>query len=507
MSENFSQNRILKNTILLYVRMLFTMWLNLYATRLVLANLGVEDMGIYGVVGSVVSIFTVFTSGITSAVQRYIAFELGKKDGQLNSVFCSSLNVIFLLCIALFLFLEIGGTWLLNNKVNIPADRLQAASWVYQLSILTCLVNLISIPYNALIIAHEKMGAFAGISILQTILSCAAAYCISYVDGDRMLWYALFMALVSVLIRVFYQGYCHFNFEEARYRMIIDRGLIKGIGKFTGVSTISNLLQIVISQGLVFVINWTFGVAINAVYNIALQLKNSILSFALNINRAISPQITKTYASGEMEKHLKLVYIGSKMEVFLIYFIMIPFLFRTEYILHLWLGNVPQYTVEFTRCTVFISLTYALFEPIRSAVYATERIFKFLVIPDTFNLLVLPVGYVISRWLGSPVLLIASVVGFDVVACAIRVFYGCKVSSFTIRELMNKTFYPCFFVAIASSLVCWGLVYVTAPNISGLIILLIVNSIFLFGFIYIFGMTASERNMVKAIIFKVQNRR
>lgn len=358
MSDNFNKNRIIKNSLLLYVRMLFTMWLNLWTTRLVLANLGVEDMGVYGVVGSIVGLATVFTGGVTNAVQRFITFESGKTDGNTNLVFCTSLNVIFLLSVVVFILLESVGVYMLYYSVNIPANSMNAASWVLQLSILTCVVNLISIPYNALVIAHERMNAFAVISILQVVLTFCAVYTLSWFD-NRLLVYGIMMATVSIIIRIFYQIYCHYKFDESRYHFIIDKEQLKQLGKFTGVSTASGAIQIVSSQGIIFVINWTFGVAINAVYNISLQLKNSILSFALNLFKAISPQITKTYANNEIETHRKIVYSGSKMETYLIFFIMIPFLFRTEFIMHMWLGKVPSYAVEFAMCAVFISLTYA----------------------------------------------------------------------------------------------------------------------------------------------------
>lgn len=401
MSDNFNKNRIVKNSLLLYVRMLFTMWLNLWTTRLVLANLGVEDMGVYGVVGSIVGLATVFTGGVTNAVQRFITFESGKTDGNTNLVFCTSLNVIFLLSVVVFILLESVGVYMLYYSVNIPANSMNAASWVLQLSILTCVVNLISIPYNALVIAHERMNAFAVISILQVVLTFCAVYTLSWFD-NRLLVYGIMMATVSIIIRIFYQIYCHYKFDESRYHFIIDKEQLKQLGKFTGVSTASGAIQIVSSQGIIFVINWTFGVAINAVYNISLQLKNSILSFALNLFKAISPQITKTYANNEIETHRKIVYSGSKMEAYLIFFIMIPFLFRTEFIMHMWLGKVPSYAVEFAMCAVFISLTYALFEPIRTSVLATNKITKFMIVPEFFYLLVMPMGYFVSKIWGNP---------------------------------------------------------------------------------------------------------
>ena len=502
MSSNYNKNRIVKNSLLLYVRMLFTMWLNLWITRLVLANLGVEDMGVYGVVGSIVGLVSVFTGGVTNAVQRFITFEAGKPNGKPNMVFCSSLNIIFLLSAIVFLLLEAVGVYMLFYSVNIPAHSMNAAFWVLQLSILTCIVNLISIPYNALIIAHEKMDAFAVISILQVVFTFGAVYTLTWFD-NRLLVYGIMMAAVSVIIRVIYQIYCHYKFDEARYHLIIDKKQLKQLGKFTGVSTVSGALQVVSSQGVVFVINWTFGVAINAVYSISMQLKNSILSFALNLFKAISPQITKTYANGEIETHKKLVYSGSKLEVYLIYFIMIPFLFRTDYIMHLWLGIVPPYAVQFAQCTVFISLTYALFEPIRASVYATNHITEFLIIPEIFYLLVLPIGYIVSKTYNNPAILIAIIVGMDVLACVLRTFYAVKVSPLKSMEILKEVLLPSCFVAILDSIVCYVLSILLPDNMIGFLMILLINSIVLILIILGFGMNSSERNLCGSIVMRI----
>jgi O-antigen/teichoic acid export membrane protein len=225
------------------------------------------------------------------------------------------------------------------------------------------------------------------------------------------------MAVISVLVRVFYQAYCHIKFQESRYHLIIDRGAMKQIGKFAGVSTASGMLNCLYLQGIVLVINWTFGVGINAVYSIALQLKNSVLSFAFNIFKAMSPQITKTYASGEIETHKSLVYSASKLQVYMIYFIMIPFLFRTKYIMQLWLNDVPPYMLSYAKAIIFLSLLYAIFEPIRTAVLATNNIVKFMIIPNVFYVLSIPICYLSAIWSDSPVVLILSVVAFDILGC------------------------------------------------------------------------------------------
>lgn len=503
MSNNFNKNRIFKNTILLYVRMLFTMWLNLYTTRLVLSNLGVEDMGVYGVVGSITSMFTVFVNGITDSIQRFITFELGKKDGHINNVFCTSINLLFIVSITLTVLLESAGIWILNNKINIPESSIDAAFWVYQFSIFTCLVNIVSIPYNALIIAHEKMNAFATISIIQVVLTCASAYSLSFFNDDKLFIYALLTAIVGVLIRVIYQIYCHYKFSEAKYKLFIDKQLLKDIGKYAGVSTTSSILQLISNQGITFVINWTFGVAVNAVYNISMQLKNSIQSFSFNLLKAISPQITKTYASGEMEAHKELVYSGSKMQVFLCYFIMIPFLFKTEYIVTLWLGEVPVYTVPFAKVAIFICLNYSLMAPIYTSVYATGRITKFMIIPESFFTLVLPVGYVLGKLFDNPILIIISVVSMDFLAHLLRIYFASKVTVLQIKEIINKIIIPSTLVAIASSISCYLLNTVCGNDILGLCILLISNSMILIGIIYFLGLSMSERNLVNNILKRI----
>lgn len=505
MSENYNKNRIIKNSLLLYVRMLFTMWLNLWTTRLVLANLGVEDMGVYGVVGSIVNVFQVLTSGVGTAIQRFLTYEMGRKDNNLNGVLCSSLNVIFVLAIIMLMLLEVVGLWFLNNKIDIPASSISAAQWVFQFSVLTCIVNVISIPYNALVIAHEKMNAFAFISILQVVLTCACAYCLSYLD-NRLFFYGLFMALISILIRIIYQVYCVRNFAETKYHLMINRGQIKQILKFAGVSTTSGILQVISSQGIVFVINWTFGVALNAVYTIALQLKNSVLSFAQNIQKAIAPQITKTYASGEFDAHKKLVYGGSKMEIFMIYFIMIPFLFRTEYIMQLWLGDVPQYTKVFVQCIIFLSLTYAAFEPIRSAVLSTTKISQFMIIPEIAYMLVLPVTFCVGKITGSPNLLIVSVVLLDILVCILRTSLAVKVTALCFKEIIDCVLMNGLAVGVIASICCWLISNLLPENIFGLLLLILINAMILCVVIYIVGLKHTERVVFQTIIHKLLNK-
>lgn len=499
---NFNKQRIAKNTILLYIRMLFTMWLNLYSTRLVLKNLGVDDMGVYGVVGSVVSLFTLFSCGITNTIQRFITYETGRDSGNVNKFFCSSLNIIFLLAAFILILLESIGLWFLYYKVNIPASSMQAAFWVYQLSVLTCIVNLISIPYNAIVIAYEKMDFYAVVSIIQVVLSCVSAYCLSFFNSQRLLIYAVLIAAISVLIRLFYQFYCRAKFEESRYHFIIDKKSLRQIGKFAGVSTTSGLLESLYNQGVIFVVNWTFGVALNAVYAIALQLKNSILSFAFNISKAMSPQITKTYASGEFETHKRLVYSASKIQAYMIFFIMIPFLYRTDYIMYLWLGSVPPYMVSYAKAVIVISLLYAIFDPIRTSVLATANIAKFMIIPNLFYLFSLPISFYLAFRSENPVVLIISVVCFDIIGCVIRIYYALQTSPLLLKDLILKVLLPIVYVSAISIIVCCFLSSCLNNDMKGLIILVGLNSIFLLVIIYGLGFNRQEKLFVNEIVSK-----
>lgn len=477
--------------------MLFTMWLNLYATRLVLANLGVSDMGVYAVVGGIVGLFAVFSSGITNTVQRFITFELGRKHGETNKVFCSSLNIIFLLSLLIFILLESFGLWVLYYKVDIPKESIHQASWVYQFSILACIVNIISIPYNALVIAHEKMDAYAVISILQVILTCAVAWCLSlYPNEQRLFAYGLLTLIVYLIVSFAYFLYCHIKFKDVRYHFIIDKESISQIGKFAGITTLSGITETIYNQGLILVINWTFGVALNAVYTIALQLKNSVQSFAFNIFKAISPQITKTYANKEIEAHKSLVYSGGRLETFMIFFILIPFIFRTDYILHLWLGDVPDYMVPFSRVAVIISLIYSIIEPIRTSVMATNRITKFMYIPNGMYLCLLPIAYWLSLKTQMAIVLIGSILFIEVVVFIMRLVYAIKVSPIDYHYLFTKMFAPCILVAFADYFACWFLTMITDESLLGLLTLLVLNSILLVLFIYWLGISKHERTLI-----------
>lgn len=498
MTSNYDKKRIIKNSSLMYSRMLVTMIFNLWATRLVLHNLGSEDMGIYGVVSGITALASFITDGTTTAIQRFIVFEKGKKESHENEVFCTAVNITLLISIFIFLFLELL-SFFITDIANIPSERETAAKWIYQFAIISLIINFISIPYNSLIIAYERINIYAWLSIINVILSWGAAWLISmFQSSERLALYGFFCCITCVIVRISCQIYCNDHFDEAEYHFYIDKKMIKQMMKYSGITTFSGALQSITSQAIVLIINWIFGAAINAVYMIALQLKNSVLSFGFNIFKAISPQITKTYAENDREHCSKLVYEGAKFEALMVGAIMVPFIFKSQYILQLWLKNVPVYTREFCISTIFISLTYAIISPVSVLVQASGKIKRFMTIPDIFYLLtVTALSFTVAYFTKNPILTIVSIVITDMISCLLRIVIAQKETFFSIKKFVKQVISPVFTVLLFSYAVCYILRNILTDSIPGLIALLAANTIVLLFLAYFFVITIDERIFIK----------
>ena len=310
MSQTSQNNkRIAKNTLLLYVRMLFMMAVNLYTSRVVLNALGVEDFGIYNVVGGVVAMFSVISGSLSAAISRFITYELGKgNNDRLNKIFSASVTIQLLLSLIIVILVESIGVWFLNVKMSIPTDRMLAANWVLQFSIATFVINLVSVPYNAAIIAHERMSAFAYISILEALGKLAIAYLIVVSPMDRLIFYALLMCSVAVIVRAVYGYYCKRHFAECTYHFHWDREILKKMFGFAGWNFIGASSAVLRDQGGNIIINLFAGPAVNAARGIAGQVNNAVTGFVSNFMTALNPQITKSYASGDREYMMTLIY-------------------------------------------------------------------------------------------------------------------------------------------------------------------------------------------------------
>lgn len=399
-SEN--NKRIAKNTLLLYVRTLFIMLVTLYTSRVVLNTLGVTDYGIYNVVGGVVAMFGFINGSMSSATQRYITFALGKGDKEnLQKVFSTALQIHVLIAALIIILGETVGLWFMYTQMQIPADRMDAAFWVLQCSIVSTAVMIISVPYNADIIAHEKMSAFAYISILEAVLKLAIVFALVLSPFDRLIFYAFLILAVQLLIRLCYSHYCSRHFEESKYRHVWDKSLFREMTGFAGWSMFGNLAGVLFGQGLNMLLNVFFGPVVNAARAVSVQVQSAIQQFVGNFQMALNPQITKTYAKGEMDEMHKLMFRSARFSFYLLFFLSLPVLFETNFILTVWLKTVPDDTVIFLRIMICTSLIYTLANPLIIANQATGKVRKYQIVCGSILLLILPVSYVCLK-LGCP---------------------------------------------------------------------------------------------------------
>lgn len=398
MTEN--NKRIAKNTLLLYIRMFFSIIIGLYTSRVVLEVLGVNDYGVYNVVGGIVAMFSFLNSAMTAASQRFISYELGTNDMvKLKNVFSTSVEIHIVIALMIFVLAESVGLWFLNSKLNIPFNRMVAANWVYQSAILSFMLTVISVPYNACIVAHEHMKAYAYISILEIIMKLLIVFVLLISPFDKLISYSILLLLVALVIRTIYGIYCNRNFLECSFCWIYDKKLFKEMFSFAGWSLVGNFGFVAKDQGSNIILNLFYGTVLNAARGIALQVNGIISSFSNNFIMAINPQITKQYAAGNIIESVHLVYTGCRFSFFLLSIIAIPVLINIDYLLILWLGeNVPPYAANFLFYALWSSIIASLSGPLVYALQATGKVMIFQIVICLIMLCEIPLSYLIL-WL------------------------------------------------------------------------------------------------------------
>ena len=403
MGEKIHDNkRIAKNTIVLYGRMLVLMFIGLFTSRIVLNALGVEDYGINNVVGGFLGLFAIVTQSMSSTISRYVTFELGRNNAyDANKVFCTSVNIQVLYALIIVLLAETLGLWFLNTKLVIPETRLFAANVVYQLAVVSMVINLISVPYDACIVAHERMSAFAYITLYDAVAKLVIAYLLYLHIMDNLIFMALLNTGVAWSQRVIYLKYCKKNFLECKYHLIFDKGLLKRMFGFAGWNLIGSSSAVLRDQGGTVLLNMFFGPTVNAAQGIAAQINGKVMAFAGSFMTAMNPQITKSYASGDMDYLYKLIYKGSRFSFCLMLFFALPVWLNTHFVLKVWLGGVPDHTIWFARFMMCFVMLEALSNTIVIAVKATEKIKKYQIVVGGLQMLNLPLTYLIFK-LGCP---------------------------------------------------------------------------------------------------------
>lgn len=450
------KQRILRNSIILYIRMFVTMIVSLYTSRIVLNALGFVDYGIYNVVGGIVFLFTFLNGSMASTTQRYLNYALGKEDlDYLRKAFSSSLIIHFILALIILILSETIGLWFFYNEIQIPPERVTAAFWVYQFSISACVISIISIPFVAEIIAHERMQAFAYIAIFDSVAKLFIAFLITKVGFDRLIFYAFLILLINIIDRIIYNIYCHKKFKETCGRPLVCKAFLRDMGKFAGWSMWSGIAYVSITQGLNFVLNIYFGPVINAARGIAVKVQNVAQSFVQNFQVAVNPQITKSYAKGDIPQMKNLILSSSRLSFFLMLVIAIPLFSETDFILGLWLKGVPPHTSNYLRIILLICLSETLTNALNVGNQATGNVKFFQTATGIGTLIVLPLSIILlEAGMPSESVFYAELI-ISIAIQFIRISILGKQIDMSFKEYFQKVFLKITPAALLSAGIAW----------------------------------------------------
>ena len=508
MSQSSDNNkRIAKNTLLLYFRMLFMMVVSLYTSRVILNALGVEDFGIYNVVGGVVAMFSVISGSLSAAISRFITYELGKGDqSKLNKIFSASVTIQLLLSLIIVILIESMGVWFMNAKMTIPESRMTAANWVLQFSIITFVINLISIPYNAAIIAHEKMSAFAYISILEAVGKLAIAFLIVASPMDRLVFYAILMNIVALSVQFTYVFYCRRHFSECIYKFQWNPEVLKKMFGFAGWNFLGAGSALLMTQGVNILMNMFFGVTLNAARGVANQVDNAVQQFVNNFTTAINPQITKSYATDNLSYMHQLVCAGSKYSFFLTWFFALPILCETNEILSIWLKNVPGYSVMFLKLTIGISLISVISNTLVTSMLATGDIKKYQIIVGGLGMTIFPLVYIAYKMGLPPATSYLIHMAIFITQLCFRLYLLRDMIKLPTMFFVKNTLIPDIKVLIISSIIPLFLLFLMQDTFIRFLVICIVCVLSTICSIYIIGLTKSERALINQYIVKIKAR-
>lgn len=450
-----SKSTIAKNTTLLYARTVLIMIVSLYTSRVILQALGVEDYGVYTAIGGIIAFLSMVTGPIDSAISRFLTYELGRGDkDRLRRYFSTGLTTMIIFAVLSVIILETVGIWFLNNKMVIDESRVTAANWVLHLSIAAFVVNLISAPYRAAIIAHEKMALFAYMGILDAVLKLAVAFILLASPIDKLILYAALLLAVSILVRFIYTIICNRQFEECRTVKIgLDRELFKGLFSFAGWNVFGAMASFCRGQGVNILFNLFGGPVVNAAYGIANQVNGAVTSFVNNFTTALNPSIIKSYAASEKQYMMSLIYQGARFSYFLVLLFAMPLILEAEYVTQLWLGQTPDYSVVFIQLMLIYSLIESLSKTIMAGVHASGKIKTYQIVIGLFQVIILPVAYVLL-WMGySPIAVLLAMVVVDIIAVFARMLMAKHIFDLSIRAYLWEVIVKTLFVTIVGLIV------------------------------------------------------
>ena len=508
-SQRENTKRIAKNTLMLYGRMLFSMLVSLYTSRVVLQALGVEDYGIYNVVGGVVAMFSMISSSLSSSVSRFLTFELGKGDTDgLKRVFSTSLSIQLVLAGIIVVLAETIGLWFLNTHMTIPANRLYAANWVFHASVLTFVINLLSVPFSASIVSHERMSAFAYIGILDVVLRLLIVLFIAYsgLGFDRLIVYALLLVGVVCIMQAIYWRYCTRHFLECQLKLSFDVDYWKEMSSFAGWNFIGCTAGLLKDQGVNILLNLFLGPIINAARGIANTVNNVLSSFAGNFMTALNPQITKSYAAGDYSYMFSLVERGSRFSYYILLLFALPMLFEADFVLTLWLKHYPAHTVNFVRLILLVTMCDILSNTLINLQNATGKIRNYQLAVGGMLLMNFPLSYICLKIGFQPesTLIVALIVA---VACLfLRLLFLRKMVGLSIRRYLHKVCGNVMCVTLAAAVLPTLLYLQMADGVLRFLLMCMLTALCSATAIYFIGCSRNERDFIKSRIVLIRQK-
>ena len=506
LKSNISDNsrRIARNTLLLYIRLLVLLPVGLYTSRVILQTLGESDVGIYNVVGGVVTMFGFLNAAMTGVSQRYITFALGKGDSaESRKVFSTVTFMHIAIALTVLIVGEVLGLWLLHHKMVIPPDRMNAAFWVFQASMASLVIMIISVPYNGAVIAHEKMEAFAYISVFDAFAKLATAFFVRFIPFDRLVLYALLIMLIQMIDRLVYRWYCLRRFDECRISREFDRSLFREMLGFGGWNMFGSLASVGMTQGVNVLLNMFFGTAVNAARGFAVQIENCVSGFVGSIQTAMNPQIIKNYAGEKYRRMHELMWCSSRYSFFLLLIIVLPLLLKADYVVALWLKDPPEHTAAFARIILLTSLINSMSGSVNTGSQATGDVRKVQVIVGSVLLMIVPVAYVFLKLGASPESVFCVTLAITLLAQIIRLVIVCPMVRMKIMDYVRNVYLPVTGVFLPTLALGWLIARLfPEDNIMNLLIVVLMSVTMTCIVIYAIGLNREEKSVIKAKILK-----
>lgn len=503
--NNQANKRIASNTIFLYIRMLLVMGMSLFTSRVILAELGVTDFGIYNVVGSVVTIFTFISQALGNATNRFIVFSIGRDDVKKTmQVYNTCFRVHLLIAVIVVLLLESVGLWFLNGRLNIPEVRFFAAIWTFHFSVAVCFLSILKVPFNAEIIAHEHMGVYAAISIIETSLKLFIAIILAYSPFDRLVFYAFLFFVVQCIVNLLYYLYCRIKYAECKLSMKIanDKRLYKEIGSFAGWSMFGNIVWLGYTQGINLMLNVFFGPIVNAARGVAVQVEHAISSFVSSFQTALSPQIIKSYAQQDLKRMNTLIMYSAKFSFFLYLIFAVPFFFEAENILKMWLVDVPEHAVNFVRLILVVLLLNPIANPLGVSNDATGKIKKFQIICGLINFQIITISYLCLRYGCAPEIVFVVHALVLTIQTFVKLLFAHNQVGLSLKNYIKTVFMRIVVVGSSSIFLSYLLFPHFGDSLRYMILYIVVSAVSICAISYLMGLDSKEKQLVLSVIKK-----